>query len=265
MARRKGESFRIISRHSDCQYPRQNGVCGKILSAVVRPSLRLGDVSPSRLGQGASQKSRRSGGFDITVVAGTTCVNLQPAASFTRRGPKGRKLSAARCTLPTPSRKVRALERSLSLLLPVRDAQATLSETVHRILEVASDLTDRFELIIIDDGSTDATSEVAEELKRDYPQIRAVRHGQPRGSQESLQTGLRMCSGRVILCGDAARQLAVDELPRVWKSVATGRIAPPPDGSFRLIDRHTGQQLHGPSRPTRPNFLGHMREFALGE
>ncbi|MDY0169255.1 MAG: glycosyltransferase [Thermoguttaceae bacterium] len=157
------------------------------------------------------------------------------------------------------------MERSLSLLLPVRNAQATLSETVHRILEVASDLTDRFELIIIDDGSTDATSEVAEDLKRNYPQIRAVRHGQPRGEQESLRSGLRMSSGRIVLCRDPAVQLAVEELPRVWKSLAAGRIPPPPDCSYRLVDRRTGQQLHGPSRPTRPNFLAQVRKFALGE
>ncbi len=157
------------------------------------------------------------------------------------------------------------MERSLSLLLPVRDAQATLSGTVHRILEVAADLTDRFELIIIDDGSTDATSEVAAELKRDYPQVRTVHHGRPRGEQESVRTGLRVSSGRVVLCGDAGAPLAIDELPRVWKSVAAGTIPPPPECSYRLVDRHTGQQLHKPSRPSRPNFLAHLRKFALEE
>ena len=157
------------------------------------------------------------------------------------------------------------MERSLSLLLPVRDAQATLSETVHRILEVASELTDRVELVIIDDGSTDATSEVAAELERDYPQIHTARHGMPRGEQESLRTGLRMSSGRVFLCSDANVGSSVDELPRVWKSIAAGIIPMPPDSAYRLIDRRTGQQLHGPSRPGRPNFLAQVRDFAFGE
>ncbi len=157
------------------------------------------------------------------------------------------------------------MERSLSLLLPVRDAQATLWETVHRILEVASELTDRFELIIVDDGSTDATSEVAEELQRDYPQIRAVRHGRPRGERESLRTGLRMSSGRIVLCGEPGARPAAGELPRAWKAATMGGAPPPPECSFRLVDRRTGQKLHGPSRPARPNFLAPVREFAVGE
>jgi glycosyltransferase involved in cell wall biosynthesis len=132
-------------------------------------------------------------------------------------------------------------------------------------LEVASELTDRLELIIIDDGSTDATSEVAAELQRDYPQIRTVRHGKPRGEQESLRAGLRMSSGRVVLSSDSNVGSSVDELPRVWKSVAAGVIPTPPDSAYRLIDRHTGKQLHGPSRPGRPNFLAQVRDFALGE
>ncbi len=74
-----------------------------------------------------------------------------------------------------------ALNRSLTVLLPVRDAQSTLAATVTEVLEMASDLSERFELLIIDDGSSDATSEVARELSRHYPQIRTLRHDQAVG------------------------------------------------------------------------------------
>ncbi|MDZ7616746.1 MAG: glycosyltransferase [Patescibacteria group bacterium] len=157
------------------------------------------------------------------------------------------------------------MERSLSLLLPVRDAQATLSQTVHRILEVASELTDQLELVIIDDGSTDATSEVAAELERNYPQVRSVRHGTPRGERESLQSGLRVSRGKVVLCSEPNGGSNVDELPRIWRSAAVGSVPAPPGSEYHLLDRRTGQQLHGPSRPARPNFLTQVRDFALGE
>ncbi len=156
------------------------------------------------------------------------------------------------------------MERSLSLLLPVRDAQATLSETVHRILEVASELTDWFEVILIDDGSTDATSEVVAELKRDYPQVRDVRSGRVRGLQESLRTGLRMCRGQIVLYGAPGRQLAIEELPNAWKSAQADNTLPP-ECAYRMIDRRKPPPSHGPSRPGMPNFLARVREFARGE
>ncbi len=91
------------------------------------------------------------------------------------------------------------MQRSLSVLLPVKDAQATLTASVHEILDVVADSGDRFELLIIDDGSTDATSEVAHELTRHYPQVRVVRHGTSLGREAAIRTGLERSQGEVVV------------------------------------------------------------------
>src|SRR5271157_1058024 len=92
-----------------------------------------------------------------------------------------------------------ALNRSLTVVLPVRDAQSTLAATVTEVLEMASDLSECFELLIIDDGSSDATSEVAEELARNYPQIHTLRHDKPLGEEAALRAGLAQSRGDVVL------------------------------------------------------------------
>ena len=117
------------------------------------------------------------------------------------------------------------MERSLTVLLPVQDAQSTLAETVMEVLEVASDLTDRFELLIIDDASSDATAEVVHELTRHFPQIRMIRHVVSLGRDAALRTGMAHCHGEVVLV----------------------REGKPP----------TLQRLHRASKPLRPNYLSH--------
>ncbi len=123
-----------------------------------------------------------------------------------------------------------ALNRSLTVLFPVRDAQSTLAATVTEILEMASDLSERFELLIIDDGSSDATSEIARELSRNYPQIRTFRHDKPLGEEATLRAGLAQSRGDVVF-------------------VRGGR-------------RPSFERLSGGSQPVRPNYLDRVRTFA---
>jgi len=133
------------------------------------------------------------------------------------------------------------VQRSISVLLPVQDAQATLNDSVHAILEVMADTNERFELLIIDDGSTDATSEVAHELTRHYPQIRFVRHGRPRGREAAIRTGLERSQGEVVMLRDDRRGFCLLERPSQKSGVAAA------------------------SRPARPNYLSRLKNFALGE
>jgi len=122
------------------------------------------------------------------------------------------------------------LNRSLTFLLPVRDAQSTLAATVTQVLEMASDLNERFELLIIDDGSSDTTSEVAHELSRRYPQIRTLRHAKPLGEEAALRAGFAQSRGEVVF--------------------------------VRGGQRLTFERLSWASQPVRPNYLGRARSFA---
>jgi glycosyltransferase involved in cell wall biosynthesis len=132
------------------------------------------------------------------------------------------------------------VQRSLSVLLPVKDAQATLNEDVHAILDTIADSDARFELLIIDDGSTDATSEVAHELARHYPQVRMVRHGTPRGREAAIRTGLERSRGEIVMLRDDER-------------------------GFCVLEQRSLSSTTAASRPARPNYLSRLKRFALGE
>jgi glycosyltransferase involved in cell wall biosynthesis len=116
------------------------------------------------------------------------------------------------------------VERSLSALLPVENAQSSLAETVSRILEVLPELTDTFELVIIDDGSTDATIEVADELEARYPQVRVVHHGDRRGRAAALKRGVERSEGDVLFVADDDCHLPMAKLANLWKAIDTHQV-----------------------------------------
>jgi glycosyltransferase involved in cell wall biosynthesis len=138
------------------------------------------------------------------------------------------------------SRKDRFVQGLLSVLLPVKDAQATLAASVHDILDVVTDSGEQFELLIIDDGSTDATSEVAHELTYHYPQVRVVHHQTPLGREAAIRTGLARSRGKMVMLGDE-------------------------DGSFRVVqDAHQNVPC-APSRPAVPNYIRRLKQFVLSQ
>ncbi|MCC7084452.1 MAG: glycosyltransferase [Pirellulales bacterium] len=108
------------------------------------------------------------------------------------------------------------MNSSLSLLLPVHNSQATLQFNVQRVVEILPDLTHRFEVLIVDDGSTDATCEVAYELARDYPQIRVNRFARSLGWATTVAAKAPETRGEFLMIHSGG-ELKVDDVVGLWR------------------------------------------------
>jgi len=106
----------------------------------------------------------------------------------------------------------------ISVVLPIRDAEARIDYEVCRILDALVDLSQhRCELIVVDDGSRDATPEILDDLVMRFPQIRIARHGKPRGIEAAGQTGLEKATGEIVFIQEGNRPVRVEDMRRLFK------------------------------------------------
>jgi glycosyltransferase involved in cell wall biosynthesis len=148
------------------------------------------------------------------------------------------------------------LKPSLSVLLPVYNAQHRLEPQVAHALEVLHDLTDQFELMIVDDGSTDDTIEVARSLATCYPQVNAIRHPARLGLDEAIQTGLDHTVGEVVVVGDQERGIDPEDLRELWRLRDAAPRLVTAGGESRASDTAWVNRLFSWNPSRRPSTSG---------
>ncbi len=109
------------------------------------------------------------------------------------------------------------LNKSLTIVLPVYNGESRLRESVGQILDLAGELTNQFGVVIVDDGSTDATFEVAAELAAHYPQISIRRHRHRGGLGPIMDSLNRHVKSDVVILHDGVTKIDTNEVRRLWK------------------------------------------------
>src|SRR3954462_10861626 len=104
----------------------------------------------------------------------------------------------------------------LSVFFPAYNDGGTIASMVIRAVRAAAELTPDFEVIIVDDGSADGSAEIADELARTYPQVRAVHHPKNRDYGAALRTGFRSATKDLIFYTDGDAQYDPTELALLW-------------------------------------------------
>jgi glycosyltransferase involved in cell wall biosynthesis len=107
----------------------------------------------------------------------------------------------------------------LSVFFPAYNDSGTIASMVIRAVTAASALTDDYEVIVVNDGSADATPEIVDELARTYSHVRAVHHPANRGYGGALQTGFRSATKELIFYTDGDAQYDPAELAVLWREM----------------------------------------------
>src|SRR5947209_8075079 len=112
-----------------------------------------------------------------------------------------------------------SMPAGLSVFFPAYNDSGTIASMVIRTVKTAAELTPDFEIIIVDDGSADGTAEIADELVRTYPQVRAVHHPKNRDYGAALRTGFRAATKDLIFYTDGDAQYDPTELALLWEKM----------------------------------------------
>ena len=108
----------------------------------------------------------------------------------------------------------------ISVVIPLYNEAESLPELFCWINKVMESCQFCYEVIFIDDGSTDDSWKVIQSLKNDYPdQIKAIKFRKNYGKSPALQCGFARTSGEVIITMDADLQDSPDEIPELFRMI----------------------------------------------
>src|SRR5947208_1436310 len=108
----------------------------------------------------------------------------------------------------------------LSVVIPAYNEEATLADVVHKVIESVPAL---LEVVIVDDCSTDATRQIANELATSHTEVRVARHAERRGKSAALRTGFALTRGDIVIVQDADLEYNPSEIWEVIEPIVAGR------------------------------------------
>ena len=102
--------------------------------------------------------------------------------------------------------------QSLTVFFPAYDEEEIIEKTVLDASRIVPGLAQDYEIIVVDDGSTDRTAEIVERIAAQDRRVRVVRHGRNRGYGAALRTGFANARLEHVFLSDADGQFDLSEL-----------------------------------------------------
>ncbi|HUW20685.1 MAG TPA: glycosyltransferase family 2 protein [Sedimentisphaerales bacterium] len=102
---------------------------------------------------------------------------------------------------------------SISVFFPCYNEQDNVVRTTQQALDVLEKINADFEIIIVDDGSADATGRIADEIAAQNSRVKVVHHPTNRGYGAALQSGFKAAAKELVFYTDGDGQFDISEMP----------------------------------------------------
>jgi glycosyltransferase involved in cell wall biosynthesis len=105
----------------------------------------------------------------------------------------------------------------LSVFFPVYNDAATVARVTDKALRVCAEIADSYEVIIVDDGSPDASGHIADRLSEQHEAVRVIHHARNRGYGAAVRSGLDACRHEWICFTDGDDEYDLRDLKKLWR------------------------------------------------
>jgi glycosyltransferase involved in cell wall biosynthesis len=110
----------------------------------------------------------------------------------------------------------------ISIVIPVYGADYVLEELYFRLVSVLERITDRFEIIFVNDASPDDSQSIIERLALSDCRVRGIKFSRNFGQHRAIAAGLDYCRGRWVVVMDCDLQDAPEEITRLYQEAQKG-------------------------------------------
>jgi glycosyltransferase involved in cell wall biosynthesis len=132
----------------------------------------------------------------------------------------------------------------LSLIIPIYDEEAYLKRNFETVKGYLDDLRKEYEIVLVDDGSTDSTASIIKDIVRANPQSRSLASPKNRGKGNAVKRGILNAAGEYVIFTDADLAVPVHFIGTCLKKLEAG-------ATFVIASRHLPES----SFKVRENFL----------
>ena len=108
---------------------------------------------------------------------------------------------------------------NLSVIIPLYNEKESLPELAAWIERVVNEHSLSYEILMVDDGSTDGSWKVVEQLHATNPNIKGIKFRTNYGKSAALNTAFAACEGDVVITMDADLQDSPDEIPELYRMI----------------------------------------------
>jgi dolichol-phosphate mannosyltransferase len=112
--------------------------------------------------------------------------------------------------------------KKLSVIIPARNEAENITSCVHEICNELKQHSINYEILVVDDGSTDNTAEIIQNLNISYPSVKCIKNSGENGFGRAIRLGLQKYSGDAVAIMMADRSDSPKDLVTYWKCLQDG-------------------------------------------